>query len=66
MTAAAMMDHSWRGDEIVELSDFGLVLGLDAEVAIVPHVAVVPMVRCSLMGDPGPAVTYGIGAQWRF
>jgi hypothetical protein len=49
-----------------ETPEVGLVLGLDAEIAIVRGLAVVPTLRYNRMGDPGPSIAYGVGAQWRF
>lgn len=46
--------------------EMGLVLGLDAEVAVVRGLAVVPTVRYNRMGDPGPSMAFGVGVHWRF
>jgi hypothetical protein len=47
-------------------AEIGLVLGLDAEVAVVRGLAVVPMLRYNRIGDTEPSITYGVGAHWRF
>lgn len=49
-----------------ESPEMGPVTGVDAEIAIARHFVVVPMVRYNVMGDPGPSMTYGLGAHWRF
>lgn len=49
-----------------ETPEAGLVLGLDAEIAVVRGLAVVPTVRYNRMGDAGPSIAYGVGAHWRF
>lgn len=49
-----------------ESPEVGLVLGFDAEVAVVRGLAVVPMLRYNRMGDPAPSIAYGVGAHWRF
>lgn len=49
-----------------QIGELGLVLGLDAEVAVVRGLAVVPMLRYNRMGDPGPSMAFGVGVHWRF
>lgn len=49
-----------------QIGELGLVLGLDAEVAVVRGLAVVPMLRYNRTGNPEPSISYGIGAHWRF
>lgn len=46
--------------------EIGLVLGVDAEIAIARRFALVPMLRYNQMGDPGASMAYGAGAHWRF
>lgn len=44
----------------------GVVMGIDAEVAVVPSFSIVPTFRYNRMGDPGATRMIGIGAHWRF
>lgn len=44
----------------------GIVLGVNAEVAVVRGLSIVPTFRYNRMGDPGPSTAVGVGAHWRF
>jgi hypothetical protein len=46
--------------------DVGAVFGGNAVIAVARHVAVVPMVRYYTRNDPGPSVSYAVGALYRF
>jgi hypothetical protein len=46
--------------------EFGLVLGVDAEVAIAGGLRVVPTVRYRAMDDSSASLSYGAGVHWRF
>jgi hypothetical protein len=46
--------------------DLAAVFGGNAEIALARHVAVVPMVRYYRGHDPGPALSYAVGALYRF
>lgn len=48
-----------------QTGETGLVLGLDADVAVVRGLAVVPMLRYNRMGDRS-SMAFGVGAHWRF
>ena len=46
--------------------DLGAVFGGNAQVAVTRHLAVVPMVRYYTRNDPGPSLSYAVGALYRF
>lgn len=49
-----------------ESSQTGIIYGLDAEVATVGGLLVVPTIRYTRTANPGPSIAYGVGAHWRF
>ena len=49
-----------------ESPDPGVVLGIDAEIAIARGLVAVPMVRYHRVGDPGPSLKAGTAVQWKF
>lgn len=49
-----------------ETPDFGLLAGVDAEIAVARGLVVVPTARYHRFNDPGPALSLGAGVQWRF
>jgi hypothetical protein len=46
--------------------DLGAVLGGNAEIAVARHFAIVPMVRYYTRNNPGPSLSYAVGALYRF
>ena len=46
--------------------DLGAVVGGNVEMTVARHVVLVPMIRYYSGSDPGPSITYAIGALYRF
>ncbi|HJU43942.1 MAG TPA: hypothetical protein VJ691_14040 [Vicinamibacterales bacterium] len=46
--------------------DLGAVFGANAEIAVARHLAVVPMVRYYTRLEPGPSMSYAVGALYRY
>jgi hypothetical protein len=46
--------------------DLGAVFGGNAQIAVTRHLAAVPMVRYHTRYDPGPSLSYAVGALYRF